>query len=59
MRCGSDYPFTPAAVGKQMLENLRDTDLLTEEEKVGVMRTNALTLFPRFAKTQDGLIAKH
>jgi 6-methylsalicylate decarboxylase len=57
--CGSDYPFTPAAVGKQMLEELRNTNLLTEEEKVGVMRTNALSLFPRFAKIQDGLTAKN
>jgi 6-methylsalicylate decarboxylase len=49
MLYGSDYPFTPATVGKQMLGNLRDTEFLTEEEKVGVLRTNALGLFPRFA----------
>ncbi|MFH0915097.1 MAG: amidohydrolase family protein [bacterium] len=48
MLCGSDYPFTPAAVGKQMLDDLRSTDLLTEEQKVGVLRRNALDLFPRF-----------
>lgn len=47
--CGSDYPFTPAVVGAQMLDDLRKTDLLTEEEKVGVLHTNALVLFPRFA----------
>jgi 6-methylsalicylate decarboxylase len=45
--CGSDYPFTPAGVGKQMVDNLRDTDLLTEEEKVAMLRGNALELFPR------------
>ncbi len=49
MLCGSDYPFTPAVVGKQMIDALRNTDLLTEEEKVGVLRTNALDLFPRFS----------
>ena len=49
MLCGSDYPFTPAVVGKQMLDDLRHTDLLTEEEKVGVLRKNALDLFPRFS----------
>jgi predicted TIM-barrel fold metal-dependent hydrolase len=49
MLYGSDYPFTPPAVAGQMLDNLRNTDLLTEHEKVGVLRTNALALFPRFA----------
>jgi predicted TIM-barrel fold metal-dependent hydrolase len=49
MLCGSDYPFTPPPIAGQMLDNLRNTDLLTEEEKVGVLRGNALALFPRFA----------
>ncbi len=46
---GSDYPFTPPSVAGQMLENLRNTDLLTEEQKLGALYTNALELFPRFA----------
>jgi 6-methylsalicylate decarboxylase len=46
---GSDYPFTPAVVGKQMLDDLRATDLLTEEEKMGALRMNALELFPGLA----------
>jgi 6-methylsalicylate decarboxylase len=45
----TDYPFTPAPMGKQQIENLRNTDLLTEEEKVGMLRDNALELFPRLA----------
>lgn len=49
MMCGSDYPFTPAEVGAHMLDDFRNSDLLTEEQKVGVLRTNALELFPRFA----------
>ena len=49
MLCGSDYPFTPAPVAKEMLDNLRSTDALTEKEKLGVLRSNALQLFPRFA----------
>jgi len=49
MLCGSDYPFTPVPVGSQMLDDLRNTGLLTEEQKVGVLHTNALELFPRFA----------
>lgn len=49
MLCGSDYPFTPAVVGKQMLDDLRNTDLLTEEQIVGTLHNNALHLFPRFA----------
>jgi predicted TIM-barrel fold metal-dependent hydrolase len=48
MLCGSDYPFTPTPVAGQMLDDLRNTDLLTEEERVGVLRNNALDLFPRF-----------
>ena len=46
---GSDYPFTPAPMGKQQIDNLRNTDLLTEEEKLGMLRNNALELFPRLA----------
>ncbi len=49
MLCGSDYPFTPMSAGSQMLDDFRTTDLLTEEQKVGVLRTNALDLFPRFS----------
>jgi predicted TIM-barrel fold metal-dependent hydrolase len=46
--CGSDYPFTPATVGGQMLDDFRNTDRLTERQKVGALRENALGLFPRF-----------
>jgi predicted TIM-barrel fold metal-dependent hydrolase len=46
---GSDYPFTPVPIGGQMLDDLRSTDLLTEEQKVGMLRKNALDLFPRFS----------
>jgi predicted TIM-barrel fold metal-dependent hydrolase len=49
MLCGSDYPFTPATVGGQMLDDVRNTDHLTEEQKIGVLRTNALGLFPRLS----------
>ena len=49
MLCGSDYPFTPASVATGMLDNLRNTDLLTESQIIGVIRTNALDLFPRLA----------
>ena len=49
MLCGSDYPFTPAVVGKQMVDDLRNTEVLTDDEKMGALRTNALDLFPRFA----------
>ena len=49
MLCGSDYPFTPAVVATGMLDNLRNTDLLTESEITGIIRTNALDLFPRLA----------
>lgn len=45
----SDYPHTPVEAAKQLIDGFRNTDCLTEEEKVGVLRTNALTLFPRFA----------
>jgi len=45
---GGDYPFTPVPVVSQMLDGFRDTDRLTEEQKMGLLRTNALELFPRF-----------
>jgi 6-methylsalicylate decarboxylase len=47
--CGSDYPFTPAAVAKPMVDGLRSSEALTEEERMGALRDNALELFPRFA----------
>jgi 6-methylsalicylate decarboxylase len=50
MLYGSDYPFTPTAAGGPMLGALRKTDLLGEEEKVRVLRENALALFPRFSE---------
>lgn len=46
---GSDYPHTRVEIVTNRLEGLRTTGTLTEEEKVGVLRNNALTLFPRFA----------
>ena len=49
MLFGSDYPFTPPSIAGPMLDNFRNTELLTEEEKTGVLRGNALALFPRFA----------
>jgi 6-methylsalicylate decarboxylase len=45
----SDYPHTPVEVAKNLINGFRTTDTLTEEEKLGVLRNNALTLFPRFA----------
>jgi 6-methylsalicylate decarboxylase len=45
----SDYPHTPVEAAKQLIDGFRTTDCLTEKEKVGILRTNALTLFPRFA----------
>jgi predicted TIM-barrel fold metal-dependent hydrolase len=44
---GSDYPFAPAAVGAQVLDEFRHLDLLTPEEREGVLSVNALRLFPR------------
>jgi predicted TIM-barrel fold metal-dependent hydrolase len=44
---GSDYPFAPAAVGAQVLEEFRHLELLTQEERAGVLSGNALKLFPR------------
>jgi 6-methylsalicylate decarboxylase len=46
---GSDYPFTPADVGVTMLDDLRQTVFLSDQEKLGMLQTNALALFPRFA----------
>jgi predicted TIM-barrel fold metal-dependent hydrolase len=48
MVCGLDSPFTPPAVCGQLLDALRSTDQLDEEQIVGVLRGNALDLFPRF-----------
>jgi predicted TIM-barrel fold metal-dependent hydrolase len=45
----TDYPFTPATMGRQQIENLRSTDLLTEQERMGILRNNALELFPSLA----------
>lgn len=44
---GSDYPFAPAAVGAQVLEEFRHLELLAPEQSTGVLSGNALRLFPR------------
>ncbi|MGA2952975.1 MAG: amidohydrolase family protein [Caulobacteraceae bacterium] len=48
---GSDYPFTPANACEQLLNALEQTPLLSETERRGVWRENALRLFPRFRAT--------
>ena len=45
---GSDYPFAVASSCAKRLGELRNTELLTEDEIAGVLRSNALKLFPRF-----------
>ena len=49
MVAGSDSLFTVLALFKQLLDNVRNTDLLGEDEKMGMFRTNALELLPRLA----------
>jgi predicted TIM-barrel fold metal-dependent hydrolase len=41
---GSDYPFTPAAGCKVLLENLKGTDVLSEGEKRDVFWNNSTVL---------------
>lgn len=49
---GSDYPFTAAPRGAQLLDELRTTHLLSDDEIAGVLRGNALRLFPRFGLSE-------
>ena len=44
---GSDYPFTPGIGCMQLANALDKTDLLTQEQRRGIYRDNALKLFPR------------
>jgi 6-methylsalicylate decarboxylase len=41
---GSDYPFTPAARVRQLSSLYRETELLTEPQRQGLFRDNALRL---------------
>lgn len=45
---GSDYPFTNAVSAVKLGQSLRNTPHLTDDELAGVLRNNALELFPRF-----------
>jgi predicted TIM-barrel fold metal-dependent hydrolase len=44
---GSDTPFAPAPVIARSARALRETELLSEEQRAGVLRENALVLVPR------------
>ncbi|MFH0729755.1 MAG: amidohydrolase family protein [Pseudomonadota bacterium] len=45
---GSDLPHTPQHLAEKWCNDLRNTDLLTEAEKVNVLHNTGLKLFPRF-----------
>jgi predicted TIM-barrel fold metal-dependent hydrolase len=44
---GSDTPFAPAPVIARSARALREAELLTKEQRAGVLRENALVLVPR------------
>lgn len=46
---GSDTPFAPPAVIARSARALRETELLSEEQRAAVLRDNALVLVPRLA----------
>lgn len=46
---GSDTPFAPPAVIARSARALRETDLVSDDQRVGVLRDNALVLVPRLA----------
>ena len=46
---GSDGPFTPEAKATGLLQKLKITSLLTEEQRRAIFYENALRLFPRLA----------
>ncbi|WP_016700394.1 MULTISPECIES: amidohydrolase family protein [Actinoalloteichus] len=46
---GSDYPFFPAALGRELADRLAETPLLDGELRRAVFEDNAVRLFPRLA----------
>ena len=46
---GSNFPFAPASVTGMETEAIDKLPMLSEAEKSGIIRQNALALFPRFA----------
>lgn len=47
---GTDYPFAGSAVPAQCLEAVRTCREVSDQERVGILKTNALVLFPRLAR---------
>ena len=50
---GSDTPFAPAPLVKRSIRALRETDLMSETERDGMMRDNALALIPRLTEASE------
>jgi 6-methylsalicylate decarboxylase len=46
---GSDTPFAPPSVIARCSRALRDTDIVSEAQRAGLLRENALVLVPRLA----------
>ena len=49
---GSDFPFAPAPLIALQVDTLEKSTIITEEEKYGINRGNALRIFPQF-KTEN------
>ena len=47
---GTDFPFTPLPLVERFTTAFRETNLLTEEQKIDALHNNATKLFPRFKK---------
>jgi predicted TIM-barrel fold metal-dependent hydrolase len=46
---GSDMPFSPPANARRLIDELEQTDLLTEDERGAMFADNARRLFPRLS----------
>jgi predicted TIM-barrel fold metal-dependent hydrolase len=48
---GSDYPYVPPAVLQAEKHGIENSKVLTDADRAAIDRDNALTLFPKFART--------
>jgi predicted TIM-barrel fold metal-dependent hydrolase len=52
---GSDWPFTSEATGQELRAELDETTTLTAAMRAGILRDNALRLFPRLANLEHAV----
>jgi 6-methylsalicylate decarboxylase len=55
---GSDFPFAPEPLTANQITMLERGDVWSVDQTRAIMRNNALALFPRFSKQDEGALER-